>query len=96
MKELEWKEIHENHFYLETGNVSAFCRYDWTSQRGRRWWNATVSISPRSSRSGPNRCSLAKALEDAARMIEEQLLDLSIGVAQELKNYEIEHDTETR
>lgn len=89
MKNLEWKEIHENHFYLETGNIQAYCRYDTPYTWGRKWWTAhVVALSP--CKFGPNRCSLAKAQEDAARMIEEQLLDISIGVEKELKNYGIE------
>lgn len=90
MIELEWKEIHENCFVLETGHIQAYCQFDTPYIWGRKWWQASVSITTQETRYGPKRCSLAKAQEDAARMIEEKLIDLSIGVEQELKNYGID------
>ncbi len=91
MKYLEWKEIHENHFSLDTGNVYAHCWYRLTNCRGRRWWVASVRVLFQlEPECGPRRRSLAKAQEDAARMVEEKLIDLSIGVKLELKNYGID------
>lgn len=85
MKKIKWKKRHKD-LYAQMGNVYLdCCRYQVSS--GIFIWQATVSIRCLSNhwREGPERRSLSEAKIDAARLVEELLLDCHTSLDREMK-----------
>jgi hypothetical protein len=93
MKKINWKPIvmkwrTKATYNLEArmGNVNLLCSH-YKTLTGKHEWRAMVSINyiSSSTKKGPFRRSLAKATDDAARLVEEMLMDYYTSITREMK-----------
>lgn len=93
MKKVNWKNTVRNYITTTShsveakmGNVHLRCLH-YKTLTGKSEWRARVSINHLSvsSRIGPYRRSLEKAKDDAARLVEEMLIDYHTGITREMK-----------
>ncbi len=88
MKKIKWKKNLKD-FRAKIGNVYLDC-YHYETLTGKSMWQAVVSICCLSQyqRRGPVRYSslaLAMAKEDAARLVEELLIDCHSSITKEMR-----------
>lgn len=91
MKKINWKNISyatatPRDIEAKMGNVLLRCSHHRTLT-GKSEWRARISINylSVSSRCGPFRRSLEKAKDDAARLVEEMLMDYHTSLIREMK-----------
>lgn len=87
MNSAKWVEApYDNYFFSRIGNMCLGC-YGFSTSTGKYRWYAVVYVSRISmcTKRGVMRHSLEKAKEDAIRMAEELLIDLHVGIENEMK-----------